>query len=378
MSRRGENIYKRKDGRWEGRLMTGRAADGRPAYRYFYSKTYHGVKEKMWNSMEESTFSPQETAAALRYGDILDAWLRSKRLSVKESSYAKYHHSVERYIRPQLGRCTVQALTTQRVETHMQMLLRCGGRGGQGLAPKTVADIMGIVKDTLSFAAERGTALPCCLTRLSVRQEEPHTRVFSHEEQQRLTAFLLDGMDGSKLGVLLCLYTGMRIGEVCALRWENIPPQRRVLQIRQTVQRVQNTDPQAAARTRLLFSSPKSRCSLRDIPIPAALVPMINTQRRPDEAFVLTGEAGYCLEPRAMQHRFKRYLRLCGVADAGFHTLRHTFATRCVEMGFELKSLSEILGHANVSITLNRYVHASFALKSANMDRLTLGGANAV
>lgn len=147
---------------------------------------------------------------------------------------------------------------------------------------------------------------------------------------------------------------------------------RRVLRVQATVQRVRDPEQGGGAKTKMLYSEPKSKCSIRDIPLSEQMLPLMKKFRGSPDDFILSDSADQCPDPRALQYRFKRYLSLCGIEDANFHALRHTFATRCVEKGFELKSLSEILGHANVNITLNRYVHSSFALKKENMDRMVL------
>ena len=123
-------------------------------------------------------------------------------------------------------------------------------------------------------------------------------------------------------------------------------------------------------KTAILIAEPKSQCSIRDIPIAGTLREKL-IQQTIKEGYVLTGNKNRYVEPRTMQNRFKAIVKRCGIWDAHFHTLRHTFATRCIEVGFDVKSLSEILGHANVSITLNRYVHPSMELKQKNMDRLS-------
>lgn len=371
MARRGENIYKRKDGRWEGRYIIGHDENGRAFFRYLYGRSYKEVKEKLL-IQDKQKQSNDSNLCSMYFGDILDNWLRSKKLSVKESSYGKYLHTVNHYIRPHLGSCNICNLTTAAFESYVEELLSCGGKNGQGLSPKTVQDILTIIKDVVSFGTAQETPLPCNLDRLYVRQKAVEMRVFTPGEQRKLTTFLLHDITENKLCILLCLYTGLRIGEVCALRWDCIDLDKKILQVKATVQRVRNRDPEDGAITKMLYSEPKSKSSIRDIPLPEQILPILKQFQRNSAVFILSGEADHCPDPRSLQYWFKKYLSQSGVADANFHALRHTFATRCVENGFELKSLSEILGHANVNITLNRYVHSSFALKRENMNRMTL------
>ena len=123
-------------------------------------------------------------------------------------------------------------------------------------------------------------------------------------------------------------------------------------------------------KTEVKIIEPKSKHSIRTIPLPDVLVEHLKPYIRP-KGFLLTGDKDRYIEPRVMQNRFKRILKKCGIEDANFHATRHTFATRCVELGFDIKSLSEILGHASVTITMNKYVHPTMELKAENMNRLT-------
>ena len=143
-----------------------------------------------------------------------------------------------------------------------------------------------------------------------------------------------------------------------------------MLKIRKTMQRIKDTNIGAAKKTKIVITEPKSECSIRDIPLPSFMNEIARQFEGVPKAFVLTGDRNKFVEPRTMQNRFKVYVKESGIKDANYHALRHTFATRCIEVGFEIKSLSEVLGHSNVNITLNRYVHSSFELKCSNMNKL--------
>ena len=238
-----------------------------------------------------------------------------------------------------------------------------------GLAPKTVTDILTIVKSTIEYAKYRGFSIICNLSKLSVKKNEKKMRVLSHSEQQALTKVLVDEMDRYKFGVFLSLYTGIRIGELCALQWEDFCISQNTLRIRKTMQRIQDLENGSVSKTKIIITEPKSQCSVREIPLPTFIMDIAKPFITSPKTYVLTGNNRY-VEPRTMQNRFKSYVKESQIDDANFHALRHTFATRCVEVGFEIKSLSEVLGHANVNITLDRYVHSSFDLKCANMNKL--------
>jgi integrase len=195
-------------------------------------------------------------------------------------------------------------------------------------------------------------------------------RIFSRQEQEKLCEFLTSDLDKFNTGILLCLFTGLRIGEICGLCWEDVSIAERTLKIRQTAQRVQNTDAQGS-KTQIIFSSPKSAGSMRTIPIPDSLLPIIKKHKKAENGFFLTNSSKKFVEPRLMQFHFHKVLKECGIASANFHALRHTFATRCIELGMDVKSLSEILGHSSITITMDRYVHPSMDIKRENMNKLS-------
>ena len=196
-------------------------------------------------------------------------------------------------------------------------------------------------------------------------------RILSKKEQEIITNNLIDSEDLRDIGILICLYTGIRVGELCALRWQDISLVEKTISVRNTLQRVKIQDPVDDCKTKILISSPKSQCSLRTIPVPNEIMVLIQNQISTKESFLLTGTSDKFIEPRTMQNHFQKVLKSNSIQKANFHCLRHTFATRCVEVGFDVKSLSEILGHANVNITMNRYVHPTMDLKRENMERLS-------
>ena len=181
--------------------------------------------------------------------------------------------------------------------------------------------------------------------------------------------YLKQNPNPTSLGILLSLCTGIRLGELCALKWSDFSLEEREFHVNKTMQRLPNPDKFALKKTTVEIGEPKSQSSVRTIPLPEKLMSYLRSAYCND-AYILSGYKHYFIEPRTMENRFKVVLKKCGIKDTKFHTLRHTFATRCVEIGFDVKTLSEILGHASVSITLNRYVHPSMRTKHENMNRL--------
>lgn len=374
MSKRGENIYKRKDGRWEGRYIKFYDAFGKSKYGYVYGKTYSEAKIKLqeMQSQLNKGILPESKKSVL-YSEIIVSWLQSVRLNVKESTYMRYYQLIYSHIEPELGKYPINKISSQLIEKFVEEKLRKGRLDGNGgLSPKTVTDIITIIKSSMDYAAYNGFHIICNLNKLTVKRKEKEMRVLSLKEQKQLTDTLLNETDCIKLGVLLSLYTGIRVGELCALKWENLDIGNKTLKVRETMQRIQSSEESETTKTKIMITEPKSKCSLRDIPLPDFLIEIIKDFQGHPKAYVLTGEKYKIIEPRTMQNHFQKYIKESGIEKANYHSLRHTFATRCVEVGFEIKSLSEILGHANVNITLNRYVHSSFELKFNNMNKLSI------
>lgn len=365
MPRKGENIFKRKDGRWEARYIRGRDLTGGIIYGFCYGRTYKEAKEKAASHKAAlMNDTPVPPADRRRLYAFCEEWLQTQRESVKESTYVKYASVLRKHVRPRLGSRCPRELNTRLVEEFKQSLL------SSGLAVKTVRDILVLLRTVLTYISKRYPGLVPEVEFDYPKAVKREARVLSGEEQRRLVEYLKRDMDSCRFGVLLALITGMRLGELCALRWKDISLESGTIRVEATMQRLQDPDHQGEQRTHVLIGTPKSGTSLRSIPLTAsALALCAEFDPHCPQAYVLTGTERY-MEPRQAQKRLARYTGECGLEGVHFHTLRHTFATRCVEVGFELKSLSEILGHANTSITLDRYVHSSMEMKRANMEKL--------
>lgn len=377
MSRKGSNIYKRKDGRWEGRYILGRKDDNQLVYGYVYAANYHEAKLKLQDAIRISC-PPIDLMRRVKKNDanslkhVASEWLKSNEPFLKESSYVKYKNLLDSYLLPSLGAYSVYNLTNLIVEQFRNQMLQIGGKEGNGLSAKTVADLLSLLRSIQRYASARTPDLPCPVHSVSVRQNVSNLQVMSLQEQRTFCNYLIAHLTLPNLGILMCISTGIRIGELCALRWGDISLREKTVYVHQTLQRLQqkNEENIGQSRTKIMITEPKSSCSMRIIPLPDWLVELLHLPEFPPEAFFLTGEKNHFMEPRTMNNHFKRVLEASHTNPINFHSLRHTFATRCIEAGFDIKSLSEILGHANVNITLNRYVHPSMNLKRENMGKL--------
>lgn len=374
MPRKGENIYKRKDGRWEGRFIKARSSEGKAIYGYLYAPSYREIKNKMARTARETDIvkNKQEISPPcnILFYEIAEQWKSTMIPHVKESTSVKYNNLLRSYILPLLGEKTIQSLSHEDIVCFCNTLLLKGGVKENGLSSKTVADCLSLVRSILKYSSNQGILPLCDGKSVSIKQCSKELRILSIKEQDCLYQYLYDNLNERNIGILICLFTGLRIGEICALRWGDISLTEQTLRVRLTMQRIQ-TSPGTDKKTKILIAAPKSSCSVRTIPLPNELVQILSSYEREENAYVLTGVTEKFVEPRTMQNHFRRITNACGISNVNYHALRHTFATRCVELGFDIKSLSEILGHASVNITMNRYVHPSMETKRKNMMRLS-------
>ncbi|WP_162307208.1 tyrosine-type recombinase/integrase [Schaedlerella arabinosiphila] len=368
MPRTGENIYKRKDGRWEGRYIKEKNG-GKAKYGSVYARSYKEVKGKLEEAKKELDGKKSYSIPGKKMEDIGRNWLSEISVSLKESSANKYEDILRCYIFPEFGENELSEITNQHLMNFVNNLLVSGGVNKQGLASATVIEIMSVMNRIRIYAMRKSYPVAFSVECISLKREYKNIRVFSLEEEGRLLNYLQKHMELPELGILLCLFTGIRVGELCAIKWDDIDISEKKLSVRKTLQRLRTSKPEGC-KTEVKLLEPKSSSSVRDIPLPDALMELLE-KFYISGAFLLTGENSRFIEPRTMQNRFKKIIAACGIQDANFHTTRHTFATRCIELGFDVKSLSEILGHANVAITMNRYVHPSMELKRENMNRFS-------
>lgn len=377
MPRKGENIYKRKDGRWEGRYIKARSQTGKAIYGYVYAPTYKEVKQKRSQAIIHIESNPptsrqvsQSTIPPCFIRKLADDWLNSIQAQIKKSSYVKYNNIIHSHILPEFDNAPLNELTSSRIQKFCEDLLDHGGISGEGLSSKTVADILSLMRSLLRYAQIQGYQPPSTGKEIIVRQTAPDTVIISRSAQEILCRYLYANISERNIGILLCLFTGMRVGEICALKWEDISFQEKSIYVHKTMQRLQ-IPRSTSQKTHITVTSPKSKCSIRTIPIPDNLVQLIQREFPNRQGYVLASPDEEYIEPRTMQNYFCYVQRQCGLTPVNFHALRHTFATRCIELGFDVKSLSEILGHASVNITMNRYVHPSMELKQQNMQKLS-------
>jgi len=375
MARRGENIRQRQDGRWEGRYIKGRAPDGRAQYGSVYAKGYLEVKAKLAAVKGVGEQKKPSTAGRdMTLREALALWLEHHRQKLRPQTYDKYVRMVEAHLTDSIGRCTIARLDARAVNAFLDEKQKHGRLVGKGPLSGGYIKIMRfLIMSALRHVSKQVHSPALEEDVVEYRSKKVDCKVLSPEEQSRLERYLCRDMDRSKLGVLLSLQLGLRIGEVCGLRWGDVNFQARTITITRSLQRIENPDKSVGVpKTVLAALEPKTENSYRVIPLPAHLLPLLKRFYLGSPNGYVISEAGCCVEPRTMRNRFQRVLAECGLPAVNYHALRHSFATNCVENGMDIKSLSELLGHANVQITLNTYVHPSMEQKRRLLEQMAI------
>ena len=356
MSRRGDNIRKRKDGRWEGRYIISRDSTGKAIYHSVYGKSYSEVKEKIVNECNKAkqgcVCDNNKT-----FDSVAQEWLTEIRNSKKYSTYIKYEYIYNCHIKHHIGDIKIKEVTHDCCGSLIEAEYMNSKDNGSKLSCSTLNSIKNVLTQILHFgqSSVEITINKNMLQSFEYNDKEP---VFSKDEQQKLQSYLLKDIDGYKLGIYVCMLTGLRLGEICALRIENIDLAKRTIKVTQTAQRIKSTE--ATSKTQLIVSSPKTVNSIRTIPICDVLYSVLNVHMS-NTTYLVNGYE--IMEPRTYQYFFCKVLDVLSIEKKNFHSLRHTFATNCIDSGMDPKCLSEILGHSDVKTTWNRYVHPSLEQK---------------
>lgn len=371
MPRRGDNIRKRKDGRWEARYTLIDGIYETKKYGSVYGKTYQEARDKREQIVAQGQKEKPKTPA-LVFRDMLAAWQEANRIRLKEASISRYQNLIDTHILPELGNKRMSQITVSVINRFLTAKLEQGRLDHTGgLSPSYVRSIALIINSAISFGVAENMCSPLQskITKPTLSKKE--LTILGAEKQAILEKELLQDMSETKLLIYITLYTGIRIGEACALRWEDIDLESNILYVRQTVSRVWTSE-DGKKKSKLVIGTPKSESSLRCIPICSKLQTILcSFPYRKRHGYILTNTAdNNFISPRTFEYRYKTIMEKCSIEPVNYHSLRHTFATRCIERGVDIKSLSEILGHSDVSITLNTYVHSSMELKRLQMEKL--------
>lgn len=290
-------------------------------------------------------------------------WKKDKQQFVKSSTIAVYMLHLENHILPKFGK--KKKLQEQEVQ---DFVLECLDRG---LSQKSVKDMLIVLKMVVRFGAKHGwLQYQEWNVKFPTEQKKQELEVLSISNQKRIMQYVIDNFTFRNLGIYICLSTGMRIGEVCGLKWGDINPRTETVSVNRTIERIYIIE-DGERHTELVISTPKTKNSIREIPMSKGLLKIIRPLKKlmNDDYFVITNEAKPT-EPRTYRNYYKQLMKQLGIPDLKFHGLRHSFATRCIESQCDYKTVSVILGHANISTTLNLYVHPNMEQKKKCINQM--------
>ncbi len=351
------NIYHRKDGRWEGRITRGKRENGKRKFQYVFGKS----KEQVRHKISEIRKNESSHTCSINFQSLLEEWMCIAKHRVKESSLSNYRLKADKHILPSFGSMEISAVSSKDIYAFIENKQQCG------LSNRYILDILILMKSIFKYAVKTyhiynpmdGITMP--------KNGNPEIKLLETLEIKQLEKYISENRNNTTMGIALTMNTGIRIGELCALQWRDVDLEKRILTVRKTMQRIQSID--GKTRTKLIIGDPKSESSKRNIPLTKKMVDfLMNFKGNPNE-YILSGSEKP-IEPRTMQYRFAKILKNAKLPSIYFHALRHMFASACIKLGFDVKTLSELLGHSSVEITLNRYVHSSFEQKREYMERI--------
>ncbi len=335
------NVYLRKDGRYEGRVFLDTSGSKRK-YHAFFGKTHDEVIAKMKKYQIDLI---SKTQIQKTFTEVYEEWFGTVTIRIKESTAANYILKADKHILPFFGQKCICKITNDDIYDFIRR------KQQENLSNRYITDILVLMKSIFKYAYKTykidnimdGIVMP--------KKHRVEIRILNDDEDKKLCDILAQKNDLTSIGIYLSRVTGLRIGELCALKWGNIDIEQGIISVTKTLQRIQVKN--GICKTKLILAEPKSESSKRKIPIPKCVLELLKNNRGDNDNYILSNKKKP-IEPRTIQYRFAKILKNGNLPSIHFHAIRHSFATNCIKLGFDVKALSEILGHSNVNITLDR------------------------
>ncbi|MEI5990807.1 hypothetical protein A5881_002312 [Enterococcus termitis] len=362
MSRRGENIYKRRDGRWEGRYIKERKEGGVIRYGYIYGKKYREVKQSLLKKKLEFSYEQKQNTGnyAGTFREWTCEWLNGSVVpSTKPSTYASYENKLRLHLLPALGDKKLVYISKNDIQILFSVLEK-------KLKPSSVHAIFRVLRTCFRHAVleNKITNNPTDNIRLP-KAMTSKARALDQQEQRVLSDVAKEDTEG--LPILMALETGMRIGEISGLKWSDIDFSKKKIHVNRTLQRL----PMGNGYTKIIELCPKTIMSRRVIPLSKKLKALLLSKRKEKQGDYVFGKKNKWTEPRLLSYHFQRLAKKAKIKGVSFHSLRHSFATRCLEFGITIASISSLLGHSSVKMTLDIYTHSSLKEEIRAIEKLS-------
>lgn len=304
----------------------------------------------------------------MKFENLALEWFECKRKFLKESTEAYYAFEIQNYIIPGLGNIEISEINEEVIQKCVYKWQTEGGKDNKKIKKTTISNLTMLIKQIIKYGIKRNLLLPFELQICYIPEKrDSKNKVFTNEEQNAIIEAVMSDLSFKSFGILLCLYTGMRIGELCALRWSDLDLQTNIVQVQNTLQRVyrKNSEP----KTKIIIGEPKTNNSIRSIPLSEKLQSAIKDLPNIDyTGYVLTNNTSF-MEPRTFRRFYTNFLIKHNIKYLNFHSLRHSFATHLIQNGADYKCVSEILGHTNINTTINMYVHPDIKQKRECIER---------
>ena len=297
----------------------------------------------------------------INYQEWILEWLEEKKNYVKESTYANYSNIIHNHLIPELGNYYLDDISNKMLQQLIINKYHTGRLDNNGgLSDKTIRDIGTVIKLSMKSAIKDNL-----INYIDLDFNYPKNAInnkihfFSKNEQRKIIEFCLNNLNIKSVCILLSLYSGIRIGELCALQWQDIDFKKNIIHIDKTLQRIYVKEMEG---TKIIITNPKTKNANRDIPINKDFSSLLKQFKTKNENYILTNKDKW-MEPRSFRKYYYKIIKIMGISKIPFHSLRHTFASNCIRLGVDYKTVSELLGHASVNITLNIYVHPQMSEK---------------
>jgi Site-specific recombinase XerC len=299
---------------------------------------------------------------SLYYRIWLEEWVENKRNFVKESTFSNYNNLIYNHIIPSIGNLRLNELDNEQLQQFIFTKIN-------KLSPKTIKNIISIIKMSVGEAIKekRTKQFDLALTYPNDKKGRA-IEVFELNEQRNILNYCNDNLSNANIGIMLCFYTGIRIGELSALQWKHIDLKNNIVSIEQTLQRIYIKN-ENVGKTKIIITTPKTTSSIRKIPISREFAAIIKNMKGNDNDYFISGN-NHFIEPRTYRRYFKKILAKTKTRILHFHSLRHSFATNCISLKIDPKTVSELLGHSSVQTTLNLYVHPTMKEKTKCINQL--------